>query len=122
MTLPAVHVLMIVAAPLLAAGGRVDRLAVDARGGAGVIRLLRGADLRAERVVDRVQDAVAPPSVEVAPDGALGGEGAGEVTPLATGAEDVKDGAADAPQVRLAGRPPGWTAGMCGSIRAHCAS
>src|SRR3954451_18200163 len=107
MTLPAVHVLMIVAAPLLAAGGRVDRLAVDARGGAGVIRLLRGADLLAERVVDRVQDAVAPPAVEVAPDGALGGEVAGEVTPLATGAEDVEDGVEDVAHVSLTGPPAG---------------
>ena len=46
-------------------------------------------------------------SVEVAPDGALGGEVAGEVTPLAAGAEDVEDGVDDVPHVGLAGPPAG---------------
>ena len=53
-----VDVLEVVAAPLLAAGGGVDRLAVDARGGAGVVRLLHRADLAAEPVVDQVQGAI----------------------------------------------------------------
>ena len=112
MPLPAVDVLGVVAAPLLAAGGGVDRLAVDARGGAGVVGLLRRADLRAEQVVDRVQGAVVPPLVEVPPDGALGREVLGEVAPLAAGAEDVEDGIDDVPQVGLAGPPPpGWAGG-----------
>ena len=107
MALPAVDVLGVVPAPLLAAGGGVDRLAVDAGGGAGVVGLLRGADLAAKPVVDRVEGAVAPPLVEVPPDGTLGREVAGQVTPLAAGAEDVEDGVDDVPHVGLSGSPAG---------------
>src|SRR5262249_47947105 len=100
--LPAVDILEVVAAPLLAPGGRVDGLAVDAGGGPGVVGLLGGADLAAELVVDRVQRAVAPPCVEVPPDGALGREVLGQVAPLAAGAGDVEDGVDDVPHVGLA--------------------
>src|SRR5262249_46515177 len=85
----------------------VDRLAVDARRGAGVVGLLRRADLRAEQVVDPVQGAVPAPLVEVPPDGALGGQVAGQVAPLAAGAEDVEDGMDDVPQVGRAGPAAG---------------
>src|SRR3982751_4703810 len=105
MALPPVDVLGVVPPPLLAPGGRVDRLAVDARRGAGVVRLLPGTDLLAEEVVDGVEGAVGPPPVEVAPDGALGGQVAGQVAPLAAGAEDVEDGVQDIPHLGLAGPP-----------------
>jgi hypothetical protein len=105
--LPAVDVLGVVATPLFAAGGGVDRLAVDARGGAGMVGLLRRADFTAERVVDRVQRAVVPPLIEVSPDGALGREILGEVAPLAAGAKDVEDGVNDVPRVSLAGSASG---------------
>jgi hypothetical protein len=72
-----------------------------------MVGLLRGADLAAEKVVDHVQGAVVPPLVEVPPDGALGREVLGEVTPLAAGAEDVEDGIDDVPEVGLAGSPAG---------------
>src|SRR6516225_2420228 len=105
MTLPPVDVLGVVPPALLAPGGRVDRLAVDTRRGAGVIRLLPGADLLAEEVMNGVEGSVGPPPVEVTPDGALGGQVAGQVSPLATGAEDVEDGVQDIPHLGLA-RPP----------------
>src|SRR4051794_3817765 len=61
--------------------------------------------------MDRVEGAVGPPPVEVPPDGALGGQVAGQVAPLAAGAEDVEGGVQDVPQVGFA-RPPaaglGW--------------
>src|SRR3954447_20984306 len=114
MTLPALDILGIVAAPLLAAGGRVDRRAVDAGGGAGVVGLLLRSDLLAQRVVERVQGAVAPPAVEVAPDGALGGEVAGEVPPRAAGAGDVEDGVEDVPRVDLARSPAAGADGVVG--------
>ena len=69
--------------------------------------------LRAEQVVDRVEGAVVPPLVEVAPDGALGREVLGQVTPLAAGAEDVEDGIDDVAQVGLAGP----SAGIDGHVR-----
>ena len=103
MALPAVHVLGVVPAPLRAAGGGVDRLAIDARGGAAVVGLLGRADLAAEPVVDLVQGPVMPPLVEVPPDRALGREVVGEIAPLAAGAEEVEDGIDDIPQVGRAG-------------------
>src|SRR5512142_3502416 len=103
MALAAVDVLGVVAASLLAPGGRVDRLTVDARRGAGVVGLLRRAGLAAEQVMDPVQSAVPTPLVEVAPDGALGREIGRQISPLAAGAEDVEDGVLDIPHVRLAG-------------------
>src|SRR5271166_1225475 len=103
MPLAAVHILEVVAAPLLAAGTGVDRLAVDAGAGARVVGLLGRAGLRAEPIVGEIQGAVAPPLVEVPPDGALGREVLGEIAPLAAGAGDVEDGVDDLPQVGLAG-------------------
>jgi hypothetical protein len=70
--LPPVHILGVIAAPLLAAGGGVDRLAVDACGGAGVVGLLGGADLAAEQVMEVVHDAVATPLIEIPPGRAPG--------------------------------------------------
>src|SRR5450432_4236272 len=105
MTLTAVHVLGVVPAPLLAAAGRVHRLTIDAGGGAWRVRLLLGADLFTQQVVNRVQRAVVPPLVEVPPRGALGREVLGQVTPLTAGAEDVKDGVDDIPQISRAGTP-----------------
>ena len=107
MAFPPVDVLEVVAAPLLATRGGVDRLAVDAGGGAGVVRLLHRADLAAEPVVDGVQGAIVPPPVEVPPDGALGWEVAGQIAPLAAGAEDIQDGVDDVPHVGLAGSSAG---------------
>src|SRR5512135_3926851 len=102
MTLPAVDVLGVVAAPLLAPGGRVERSAVDARRRAGVVGLLPRANLAAEPVMDPAQGAVPTPPVEVAPDGAPGREVGRPVSPLAAGPEDVEDGVEDIPHVRLA--------------------
>src|SRR5512135_1376733 len=107
MALPAVDVLGVVAAPLLAPRGRVDRLAVDARRGAGVVGLLHRADLASEPIMDPVQSAVPTPLVEVAPDGALGREVKRQIPPLAAGAEDVEDGVEDIPHVGLAGPSAG---------------
>ena len=98
---------MVVPAPRLAAGGGVNRLAIDAGGGPGVIRLLRRADPATQRVVDRLQGAIVPPLVEVPPDGAPGWEVDGQVTPLASRAEDVEDGVEDVPCARLAGPAAG---------------
>ena len=110
--LPPVDVLGIVAAPLLAAGGRVDRLAVDAGGGPGVVGLLDGADLAAEQVMDDVQRAVATPLVEISPHGAPGRQIDRQVAPLAAGAKDVEDGIDDVAHWSvLRGRPPGGAAG-----------
>src|SRR5262249_49966201 len=94
---------------------------VDAGGGAWRVGLLGRADLAAQRVVDLVEGAVVPPLVEVTPDGALGREVPGKEAPLAAGAQDVEDGIDHVPQVGLA-RPAAWVDGMCGSIKAHCAS
>src|SRR5271157_6670197 len=102
MAFPAIDVLGVVPAPLLAARGGVARLAVDARRGPGRVGLLLRADLAAEQVVDRFERAVVSPLVEVSPDGALGGEILGEVTPLAAGPEDVEDGIDDVAQIGLA--------------------
>jgi hypothetical protein len=107
---PAVDVLGVVAAPPLAAGGRVDRLAADTRGGAGMVGLLGGANLAAEQVTDLVRGAVAPPLVDLPPDGALASEVRGQIPPMAFGAEDGEDGVDDVPQVGGSGP----TAGMDG--------
>src|SRR6516165_4756874 len=107
MALPPVHVLGVVPTPLFAAAGGINRLAVHAGAGARVVRLLGRADLAAEQVVDLVQRPILTPLVEVAPDGALGREVLGEVTPLAAGAEDVEDGVGDIPQVGLSGSAAG---------------
>ena len=63
--------------------------------------------------MDGVEGAVVPPLVEVAPDGALGREVLGQVTPLAAGAQDVEDGIDDVAQVGLAGP----AAGVDGQVR-----
>ena len=107
MPLAAVHVLEVVAAPLRTAGGRVDRLAVNAGGGAGVVGLRGRAGLAAERVVDGVQGAVVPPLIEIPPDGAPGRQVNREVAPLAAGAKDVEDGIDDVPHRRLPGPSSG---------------
>ena len=53
--------------------------------------------------MDRLEGAVVPPFIEEPPDGALGREALGEVTPLAAGAEDVEDSVEDIPRIGLAG-------------------
>src|SRR5206468_4332739 len=63
----------------------------------GGVRLLGGAGLGPEPVVDEVQGAVVPPLVVVPPDGALGREVLGRVPPLAPGPEQVQDGVHDVP-------------------------
>ena len=108
----AVHVLGVVPAALLSARGRIDRLAVHARRGAGRLRFLRRADFATEKVVDRIERAVASPLVEVTPDGAFGREVLGQVTPLTAGAEKVENGVDDLSQVGLAGP----SAGMDGEM------
>ena len=50
-----------------------------------------------------VQRPVAAPLVEVPPDGALGREVAGQVAPLAAGAEEIENGVEDVVQVGRAG-------------------
>jgi len=57
--------------------------------------------------VDGVESAVVSPLVEVTPDGALGREVFGQVTPLATGPQDVEDGIDHVPQGGLAGAASG---------------
>src|SRR5262245_40052201 len=109
MALPPVHILEVVPAPLLAAGGGVDRLAVHAGRGPGMVGLLGGADLLAEPVVDGVQGAVVPPLVEIPPHGTLGREVLGEIPPLAAGAEDVEDGVDDVAHECLSGSPSEWS-------------
>src|SRR5262249_39006837 len=52
--------------------------------------------------------------VEVAPGGALGREVAGQVAPLAAGAEDVEDGVDDVPHLGLAGPAPARLFGEMG--------
>src|SRR5512135_3090741 len=94
-------------------GGGVDRLAVDTRRGPGLIGLLHRPDLTAEEVMNLVEGAVGPPLVEIPPDGALGREVHGEVSPLTAGAEDVKDGVEDVSHVGLAGS----SAGIDGDVR-----
>jgi hypothetical protein len=66
-----------------------------------------GHDQVPQGVVDGLQGAVVPPLVEVAPDGALGREVLGQVTPLAPRAEEVEDGIDHIPEVGLAGPPAG---------------
>src|SRR4051812_15183236 len=107
MAFAAIDVLGVVAAALLAAGGRIDRLAVHAGRGPGLRGLFLRADLSAERVVDVVQGTVVPPLVEVAPDGGLGREVLGQVAPLAAGPQDVEDGVHHLTQVGLAGAAAG---------------
>ena len=70
-----------------------------------MVGLPRHADLAAEPVADPVQRPVATPPVEVAPDGALGREVDGQVTLMASGAEDIQDGVEDVLHIRLAGPP-----------------
>src|SRR5262249_16907221 len=113
MALPPVHILEVVLAPLLTAGGGVHRLAVHAGGGARMVGLLGGADFLAEPVVDGVQGAVVPPLIEIPPHGALGRQVLGEIPPGAAGAEEVEDGIDDIPQVGLAGS----SAGGAGEVR-----
>ena len=67
-----------------------------------MVGLLHRADLSAETVVDPVQRPISTPLVEVAPDGALGREVLGQVTPLAAGAQDIEHGIDDVAQVGLA--------------------
>ena len=86
-----------------------------------MVRLLGGVDLASMQITDRVQDAVVAPLVEVAPDGALGREIPGQIPPLAARAEDGEDGIDDVTRVGLA-RSPAGVNGICGGIRAHCAS
>ena len=114
MSLAAVNVLGVVATPGLAPAGRVDRLAVDAGRGAGMIGLLGGPDLAPQRVVEPVQSSVLRQVSKSAPDGAFGGEVAGQVTPLAAGAEEIEHSVDDIPQVGLA-RPT--TAGFGREVR-----
>src|SRR5262249_16383401 len=83
-------------------------------GGAGVVGLLLGPDLAAQGVVDPVQCPVAAPGVEVAPGGALGREVAGQIAPLAAGAEEVEDGVDDVPHVGLAGPAAARLVGQMG--------
>src|SRR5262249_18761979 len=98
-----IDVLGVVAPAGLAAAGGVDRLAIDARRGARTRGLLLGPHLAAQGVVDPVQGPVVAPGVEVAPGGALGREVAGQIAPLAAGAEGVEDGIDDIPYGGLAG-------------------
>ena len=92
MTLAAILLLGVVPAGRLAARTGVHRLAVDAGGAAGPPGFLVLADLLAQGVMDRVQGAVMPPFIEVAPHGALGRKVLGEVAPLAAGAQHIQDG------------------------------
>jgi hypothetical protein len=121
MVLPPDDDLEVVATPLLAAADGVDRLAVVARGGAGVAGLLRRANVAAEPIADQIKGAVAPPTVEVPPVGAAGRKVLREIPPLGIGADDIEDGVDDVPQVGLVGPPP-VEAAMWDSIRTHGAS
>src|SRR5262249_21898350 len=81
-------------------GGR-DRLAVDAAGAGRPPPPLLEPDQLAQGVVDLLQGAVVTPFVEVAPDGGLGREVLGQVTPLAAGAQKVEDRVHHVTQGRL---------------------
>src|SRR4051812_44968246 len=82
-------------------------MTVDTRRRSGVVGLLPRANLGAKEVMDPVQGPVSSPLVEVTPDGALGWEVDGQITPLAAGAEDVEAGVEDVPYVGLAGPSAG---------------
>src|SRR5205085_584324 len=99
MAFPAVRVLGVVAAAMLAARGRVHRLAVDAGRRPRRIRLLGGPHFAAEEVVNVFKKAVAFPGVEVAPNGALGRKVTGQGPPLTPGAKDVENGVENGSQV-----------------------
>ena len=100
MAFPLIDILGVVPATLLAAGRRIDRLAIDAGGGAGLVRFLRRADFRAQQIVDYLEGAVVPPLIKVAPHGGPGRKVLGQIPPMAAGAEDVKDGINDIAQIR----------------------
>ncbi len=70
-------------------------------------RLPAGSPYRSNILVG-AGPAVGPPLVVVAPDGALGWQVAGEVSPLASGTEDVEDGVEDVAHVGFAGPPAAW--------------
>src|SRR4051812_27826103 len=107
MAFPAIDILGVVSAAGLAARTGVHRLAVDAGRGARLSRLFLSADTVAQGVVDRVQGTVVPPTVEVAPHGALGWEVLGKLTPLASGPHQVEDGIDNVAHRRLAGPTAG---------------
>ena len=107
MAFPTIDVLGIVAAPMFATGSRIDRLAVYARGGAGMVGFLLRASLAAEQVVNHVQGSIMTPLVEVTPDRALGREVDREIPPLAAGAKDVEHRVDDIPHIGFSGSPAG---------------
>src|ERR1700737_2781585 len=115
MGLSAIDVLGVVTAAGLPSRAGVHRLAVDARGVAGLPRLLLLADAVAQRIVDALQGSIMTPEVEVAPDGALGREVLGQETPLASSPQEVEDGVEDVAHRGLAGP----TAGGAGDHLLH---
>ena len=105
MAFPTVHILGVVASPLLPARGRVDRLAIYAGCGPWRVGFLLSPYLATQRVMDSVQGSIVPPLVKVPPGRRPGWEVCGEVSPLAAGTEDVKDGIDDIAEAGRA-RPP----------------
>ena len=90
------------AASLLTAGGGVHRLAIDAGGGSGRIGFLGAADFGTKGIVNAFPCAILLPRLEVAPDGAFGRKILGQVSPGATGSQDVENGIHDITHVRCA--------------------
>jgi hypothetical protein len=92
-----------VVTPRAGGSGRLDGLAVDTAG-ARFGPLAHGlADPIAERVVDPLPEPRATPLMEVAADGALGGEVMRQGRPSAAGTQEIEGGVEDGTQVGRAG-------------------
>jgi hypothetical protein len=74
MPLDPVNLLARVVAPLATGSSRFDGLTVDAAGAGLSLFPGRLPDPTAERIMDPLSEPVAAPSVEIVPDGPLGGE------------------------------------------------
>ena len=106
MPLAAVDLLAPVGAALLAALGRLDRLAVDGGGAGGRLTPGLGTDLRAEGIQDLLPGAVPRPPLEVVVDRPPRGEVMRQGPPTAPFAGVIEQGVDDLAQVGLAGPTP----------------
>jgi len=97
--LAAADLLVSVLAPLTAGLGGLDALGIDdaGRGPWLLARLLAGLGIQG--VMDPLPQAIVPPAVELRRDGAPGGEVVGQLSPLASGPQDVEDGVEEVPPV-----------------------
>src|SRR5205085_6965720 len=110
MAFASVDLLAAIAAALLTALGRLDRLAVNGAGAGSCGASGLGADQRAEGVEQSLPGAVAGPVLEVVVDRLPGREVMGQRPPAASLACVVEQGVDDLAQVGLARAPtPAWT-------------